>query len=70
MSKTSNPVLKEGLGIVARLVVIAMLLGVLSTVLQGCSAKEEVAYAKDSDPLSSFTLSAEDPAENDVLVLL
>lgn len=70
MSKTSNPVLKEGLEIVARLVVIAMLLGVLSTVLQGCSGKEEVASETGSDHLNSFTMSAEEPADNDVLVLL
>ncbi len=38
MSKTSNPV-HDGLGIVARLVVIAMLLVVLSFVLQGCSQR-------------------------------
>ena len=70
MSKTSNPVLKEGLEIVARLVVIAMLLGVLSTVLQGCSATEEEASKADPACINSFTLSAEEPADNEGLVLL
>lgn len=36
MIKTSDPVIKDGLGIMARLVIIAMLLGVLGTLLQGC----------------------------------
>lgn len=35
MNKTSNPVMKDGLGIVARLVVIAALLSILGTFLQG-----------------------------------
>lgn len=37
MIKASNPVLKDGLGILARLVVIAMLLSILSALLQGCT---------------------------------
>ena len=70
MSKTSNPVLKEGLGIVARLVVIAMLLGVLSTVLQGCSAKEKEASANGAESYSSSALSAKEPIDNPAFILL
>lgn len=61
MSKTSNAVLKDGLGIVARLVVIALLLGVLSTVLHGCSEKKEKSAEKGIESYSSFILSAEKP---------
>lgn len=44
MSKTSNPVVKEGLGIVVRLVVIAALLSILGTFLQGCTDQCETHY--------------------------
>ena len=57
MNKTSNPELKDGLGIVARLLVIAMLLGVLSTVLQGCSTRKE-AFGNEPNP-QEIPLSAE-----------
>ena len=40
MNRTSNTV-NDGVGIVARLLVLAILLGFLSTVLQGCSSKVE-----------------------------
>lgn len=44
MSKTSDPLVKEGLGIVARLMVIAALLSILGTVLQGCTDQCETYY--------------------------
>ena len=44
MNKASNPVVKDGLGILARLMVIALLLGVLSILLQGCSDQCETYY--------------------------
>lgn len=37
MIKASNPVVKDGVGILARLVVIALLLSILSALLQGCA---------------------------------
>ncbi|WP_017733523.1 hypothetical protein [Nafulsella turpanensis] len=42
MMKTSDPAIKDGVGIVARLVIIALLLGVLGTILQGCNGKSEL----------------------------
>lgn len=68
MNKTSNPELKDGLGIVARLLVIAMLLGVLSTVLQGCSSTQESSAIE----VGRFDLpvSAEELSDNGYLVLL
>lgn len=44
MNKVSHPELKEGLGILARLMVIAFLLGVISLLLQGCSDECETYY--------------------------
>lgn len=51
MNKTSNPVMKDGLGILARLVVIAMLLSILSTLLQGCSTGEPLKELAVNIPL-------------------
>lgn len=42
MIKTSDPAIKDGLGIMARLIVIAMLLGVLGSILQGCNGPQDL----------------------------
>ncbi len=44
MIKTSDPILKDGLGIVARLLAIAILLILLGSILQGCSDQCETYY--------------------------
>ena len=44
MNKVSNPGLKDGAGIFARLMVIAFLLGIISMLLQGCSDQCETYY--------------------------
>lgn len=48
MIKASNPVVKDGLGILARLVVIAMLLSILSALLQGCTGSESLGVVSEN----------------------
>ena len=49
MIKASNPVVKDGLGIIARLVVIALLLSILSALLQGCSGSNDAGLSKERE---------------------
>lgn len=49
MIKASNPVVKDGLGIFARLVVIALLLSILSALLQGCSGSNDAELSKERE---------------------
>lgn len=44
MNKTSDPIVKDGLGIVARLLAIAIILTVLGSILQGCSDQCDTYY--------------------------
>lgn len=52
MIKTSKPVVKDGLGILARLVVIALLLSILSALLQGCAGNAPAGSHHEAEPLS------------------
>lgn len=49
MIKASNPVVKDGVGIIARLVVIALLLSFLSAMLQGCSGNVPAASSTKNE---------------------
>lgn len=53
MIKASNPVVKDGLGILARLVVIAMLLSFLSAMLQGCTGREMAGKCIETESLGN-----------------
>lgn len=51
MIKASNPVVKDGVGIIARLVVIALLLSFLSAMLQGCTGNVPAANSTEYEPV-------------------
>lgn len=54
MIKASNPVVKDGVGIIARLVVIALLLSFLSAMLQGCNGNVPAANSTKNEAVSSY----------------